>query len=65
MIAAPVEPAALLTTEQAAAYLGIGESTLFRMIQAGQIPAVKLNRRQTRIRRTDLNAYIDQLPSTA
>lgn len=51
----------LLTARQAAAYLSIGVSSLYRLVQAGDITAVHLAAKTTRYRRVDLDGYIDNL----
>lgn len=58
----PTEPL-LLDIESAAETLGIGRSTLFGLIRAGEMPIVKIGKR-TLIRRADLDAFIDGHTST-
>lgn len=55
----------LLTARQAAQYLSIGVSSLYRLVQAGDIPAVHIAAKTTRYRRADLDHYISHLTSTA
>ncbi len=49
-----VEPHAVLTPEEAAAYLRINPQTVYRLLRAGKCPGVKIGR-QWRIRRADLD----------
>lgn len=56
-----VEPV-LLSVGDAASALGVGESTLRRMIRAGDVPAVRVAG-LTRIRTADLAAFAAGLPS--
>lgn len=51
----------LLTAHQAATYLSIGVSSLYRLVQAGDIAAVRIAAKTTRYRRVDLDSYIDRL----
>jgi len=48
----------LLTVDQVAEILQVSRTTIYRRIKAGELPAVKLGRRQVRIRQEDLEAYI-------
>lgn len=54
----------LYTPEQAAEALAIGRSTLYELMAAGAVKFVKLGRCR-RIRRSDLEAYVDGLPLAA
>ena len=47
----------LLTYRQAATYLGIGESTLYRLVKTEGIPVARLGG-CTRIRREDLDRFV-------
>jgi excisionase family DNA binding protein len=49
---------AWLGTTAAATYLGISPRTLYRLIDQGLVPAYALGR-VYRVRRTDLDAYLD------
>jgi len=50
----------LLTTEQAARYLGVSKAFLERDRWAGaQIPFVRVGRRAVRYRRSDLDAFLE------
>ena len=49
----------LLTIPQAARELGITARSLWGWISAGRIPVVRLSRRATRIRRVDLDRFVD------
>ena len=48
----------LLTDKQTAEYLGIGKSTLWKYVAAGDIKVVRLGLRSTRFDIDDINAYI-------
>jgi excisionase family DNA binding protein len=58
-----VPPAAdtpsLLNVEQAAAYLSLSPSTVYKLSSRGELPHVKLGGR-LRFRRGDLDAYIER-----
>lgn len=49
----------LMTPEEAAAYLKLGEGTVRNMAACGELPRVKIGR-SLRFRTSDLNAYIAQ-----
>lgn len=49
----------LLRVREAAEILGLGRSTLFEVIAAGELPVVRIGRRGLRIRPTDLESWID------
>lgn len=51
----------LLTTDQAAKVLAVSESTVRRLIDAGQLDAVTVGERSRRIRRSDLETYVAHL----
>ena len=52
----------LLTWRQVSDKLGIGRSTLFRLIKSGDVPEpVRLGPRTTRWREDEINAYIASL----
>lgn len=52
---------AYLTAKQAAEKLSVNIDTLYQLVKAGTIPAVKLSARMIRIREEDLNP--ENLPS--
>ena len=49
---------AFLTTEEVLAYLQVNLRTVYRLIKAGRIPAVRVGR-QWRFRKSDLDAWLD------
>ncbi|HET9061421.1 MAG TPA: helix-turn-helix domain-containing protein [Acidimicrobiales bacterium] len=51
-------PRGTLTRSDAAAYLGIGLSTLNELTQAGRLPSVSIRRRRL-YRRADLDAWLE------
>jgi excisionase family DNA binding protein len=54
-----------LTTEEVLEYLQVNLRTVYRLIKAGKIPAVRVGR-QWRFRKTDIDAWLDsQRPGTA
>lgn len=48
----------LLTTDEVLAYLKVTPRTIYRLIRAGEIPALRVGR-QWRFRRSDLDAWLD------
>ena len=54
----------LLDVNETATRLGIGRTTVFRLIREGTLQSVKLGALR-RIRESDLEAYIDGLNSTS
>jgi excisionase family DNA binding protein len=58
----PAEPIAarLLTARQAALYLGVSHWTVRSLSWAGELPSVRLGKRQLRWDRQDLDRFIDQ-----
>jgi excisionase family DNA binding protein len=55
----PTAPDAFLTTEEVLAYLQVNLRTVYRLIDAGKLPAVRVGR-QWRFRRRDIDAWLDQ-----
>jgi excisionase family DNA binding protein len=53
-----------LTTEEVLAYLQVNLRTVYRLIKAGKIPAVRVGR-QWRFRKTDIDAWLDSQHSRA
>src|SRR6187431_3845699 len=47
-----------LTTEEVLAYLNVNLRTVYRLIKAGRIPAVRVGR-QWRFRKTDIDAWLE------
>jgi excisionase family DNA binding protein len=54
-------PDEVLTIKEVAAMLKLAEKTVYAMAQAGEIPAFKI-RGQWRIKRTELDQWIDAQP---
>jgi len=50
---------ALMTIEEVASYLRLSKDTVYRMAQAGKIPASKVGQ-QWRFRREDVDAWLEQ-----
>ena len=51
------EPEAFLTTDEVLAYLQVNLRTVYRLIDAGKLPAVRVGR-QWRFRRRDIDAWL-------
>jgi excisionase family DNA binding protein len=49
----------VMTTEEVIAFLRVNTRTLYRLIRAGNFPAVRVGR-QWRFRRSDLEAWLDR-----
>lgn len=49
---------AFLTTDDVLAYLKVKSRTVYRLIKAGELPAIRVGR-QWRIRRSDLDAWLE------
>ncbi len=60
-------PEKLLTVEEVAEILRVSLTTVYRRIQAGELPYIKLGHRQVRVKPEDLEAYIEahRVTSTA
>ncbi len=52
-------PRRLMTTEEVIAYLRVNPRTVYRLIQAGDLPAVRVGR-QWRVRRGDLDTWLER-----
>jgi excisionase family DNA binding protein len=50
----------LLTVKEAAEILRVTEWTIYRLMKRGQLPFIKVGKRFTRIRRRDLEAFLDR-----
>ncbi len=59
MIIPKPEHEAFLTTDEVLAYLQVNLRTVYRLIDAGKLPAVRVGR-QWRFRRADIDAWLDQ-----
>lgn len=55
------EHEAFLTTDEVLAYLQVNLRTVYRLIDAGKLPAVRVGR-QWRFRRADIDAWLDERP---
>lgn len=53
------EPEAFLTTEEVLGYLQVNLRTVYRLIDAGKLPAVRVGR-QWRFRRRDIDRWLDR-----
>jgi excisionase family DNA binding protein len=58
------EHEAFLTTEEVLAYLQVNLRTVYRLIDAGKLPAVRVGR-QWRFRRRDIDAWLDEQQQAA
>jgi len=59
-----LEHEAFLTTDEVLAYLQVNLRTVYRLIDAGKLPAVRVGR-QWRFRRADIDAWLDERPVAA
>jgi excisionase family DNA binding protein len=50
---------AFLTTDEVLDYLKVTSRTIYRLIRAGDLPAVRIGR-QWRFRQSDLDAWLDR-----
>ena len=51
----------LMTIKEVAEYLRISKATVFRLMRNGELPSIKFSaKRFTRIRRADLEAFIER-----
>jgi excisionase family DNA binding protein len=50
---------AFLTTEEVIAFLRVNARTVYRLIRAGDLPAVRVGR-QWRVRRSDFDRWLDR-----
>ena len=57
------ELAGLLTTDEVLGYLKVTSRTIYRLIRIGELPAVRIGR-QWRIRRVDLDHWLDRQRTT-
>lgn len=60
--AEPVANQVLLTIEQAAQRLALGRTTVYSLIQRGELKSVRIGR-AVRVRTTDLDAFAAELTS--
>ncbi len=51
--------AAFLTTGEVLSYLHVNPRTIYRLIRAGELPAVRIGR-QWRFRQSDLNDWVER-----
>ena len=56
-----LNPNELLTVEKACSQYGVGRTSLYEALSSGALKAKKLGKRATRIRRADMDAWIDSL----
>jgi excisionase family DNA binding protein len=54
-----------LTVPQAAKYLEVSPATVWRLVSTKKLPSWRTNQRNTRIRRADLDRYIQDLNATS
>lgn len=59
MPTSPPDHEAFLTTDEVLAYLQVNLRTVYRLIDAGKLPAVRVGR-QWRFRRKDIDAWLDR-----
>ena len=57
----PAHPDSLLVSlDEARALLGVGSASLQTLMRTGELPVVRYGRRGVRIRRADLEAYVER-----
>jgi len=54
-----IAPAAFLTMDDVLGYLRVTSRTIYRLIKAGDLPAVRVGR-QWRFRQSDLDAWLNR-----
>ncbi|HZL03757.1 MAG TPA: helix-turn-helix domain-containing protein [Cellulomonas sp.] len=57
-------PRMMLSVAEVAAELGCGRDTVYTLLASGQLPSVLVGERLRRIRRPDLERYIEGLPTS-
>jgi excisionase family DNA binding protein len=50
----------LLTIKEAASFLKTSEFTVYRLMRHGEFPCIRKGKRFTRIRKTDLEAFLQK-----
>lgn len=55
----PSSESPFLTTDEVLEYLKVNARTVYRLIKAGQLPAIRIGR-QWRVRRSDLDAWLER-----
>lgn len=50
----------LLTIEEAANILKVSKVQIYRLWKKGELPVVRMGRRYTRIRRQDIDAFVER-----
>jgi excisionase family DNA binding protein len=59
------QPVELLSVSQAAAWLGVSRSTIYRMLNTGRLPITEFTvGNELRLSRRQLTAWLDQTPGT-
>lgn len=65
----PAQPATpwskYISLKHGAAYLSITEQSLRRYVSAGRIPAYRLGSRTLRVKREDLDALLERVPTAS
>jgi excisionase family DNA binding protein len=61
---APDNQRRLMTTDEVVAYLRVNARTVYRLMQTGDLPAVRVGR-QWRVRQGDLDEWLERSRSTA
>ena len=54
----------VLTIAEVASELGCGRNLVYRLLASGQLPSVLVGKRLRRIRRLDLDTYVDGLAAS-
>jgi excisionase family DNA binding protein len=56
----PLVPPALMTVDQAASYLSMSRSQIYKLLLEDRIPSIVLGRKFRRVARKSLDAWIDR-----
>lgn len=64
-VSGSLPPVVLLTPVDAGRRLGLGRTAVFELIRRGELEAVRLNPRVTRVPSTSVDAYIARLMASA
>jgi excisionase family DNA binding protein len=56
----PDQPDQLRSISHAAGRLGVSRATVYRLVHAGELAAVRVGERSTRIADSELDRYIDE-----
>lgn len=55
----------LLTTKEVAKFLRVSETTIYRLVKRGELPAIKRGKGYTRFRKSQIEAFLDRYTTEA